>query len=990
MRALHSRRAVRLASALVAAGLCLTAAPLASAADGDDGVMKLTSAQAKKLAERMSVDVYGDRTATDTDTSSDAKDATANSVSGTDSATDSGSGVSAATDGASVAGVGAKVTFNAKSTLEGVRGLADTVPVAKGQYYTVNSLGSVQLHNADGSTAWARTNASLYTDWQVKPLQAWRVEPYPARIVMGYNAVSPFSPASDQGYDTADLTGDGTPDIVTSAAVGFTPTPRAFTSPGSSLSQGTFVTVMDGKTGKTLWSKLYSYVTKVKVVDGTLVLANSPRYNSVAPASETATLTGIRFGYADGTLTPSATWTYDTKENRSVSWGALESTGDGKIAASWSLRKTTDVDGHGTTVLLDVGDGSVDWTSDSDLYGRQLHLDAARGRLVALEQPDSSDAVGYSIVAYDLKSGERTTLTTRENSMATALTVGDASSGDGAEYAVSEATLDENYVINASTIRVLKGTDGSTVKWTYTFKRDAANTSDGPIVWRLDAAGGKLVSSARSDKDITTADNEADLRYGALTVFNGKGAVDWRQDGVNASPMFHELLKSGGTDLVRTVDLNQNIHTYKLGSGKQQSLTPLQGDLNYAQAVDLNGDKKKDVVAGGNSDGVWAWSGPSLVSGEPKQLWKATVPGEVHNIATGDVNGDGKPEVVVAADTATVILDGATGKTLTTIDGGGQYVRSVTVEDVNGDGKDEVLVPTDALRVYNARGTKLWSYSAPSSAGDVVFSDTVFSDGQVYTQYSSVNALDLADSAQNGLALNGKTGKVIWTADPKAPAKAVDGKLHGAVLDHAVFASPKIPYADGHAVVYTWMAFTDPTTAGDLSSATAHTVMEIRDGRTGEVLHTKVTGSPWSFGNYFIDDTATGTTPLYAMGFGVWYGFDADGKETYSSVVSPLRRAQFITGPGGRRLVAGGTESGAGVWDPSLLTSGNSFQSSTGGVTLMGGRNYLAADLDGDGADDMVSLNFDHLGNNRMAGLLGGGVLSLDDGIHQMTTFTLS
>ncbi|MBO1331925.1 FG-GAP-like repeat-containing protein [Streptomyces sp. VRA16 Mangrove soil] len=984
MRAHHSKRALTLASALVAAGLALTSAPHALAADGDDAVMKLTSSQAEKLAEHMNVDVYGDQTAagTDTDSGTDAA---------TDSATDSGSGTSATTDDASVAGVGAKVTFNAKSTLEGVRGLADTVAAANGQYYTVNSLGSVQLHNADGSTAWARTNASLYTDWQVKPLQVWRTEPYPAHIVMGYNAVSPFSPESDQGYDTADLTGDGTPDIVTSAAVGFPPTPRAFTSPGSSLSQGTFVTVMDGKTGKTLWSKLYSYVTKVKVVDGTLVLANSPRYNSVAPASETATLTGIRFGYADGALTPSSTWTYDTKETRVVSWGALESTGDGKFAASWSLDKTADAAGHGTTVLLNADDGSVDWTSDSDLYGRQLHLDAARGRLVALEQPDSRDAVAYSIVAYDLKSGERTTLTSRENSIATALTVGDAASGDGAEYAVSEATLDENYTINASTIRVLKGTDGSTLKWAYTFKRDATNPgADGPIVWRLDTAGGKLVSSARNDRDIADADNTDELRYGALTLFNSNGAVGWRQDGVSASPMFHELFRSGDTDLVRTVDMDQNIHTFNLGSGKEKGLTPLQGDLNYGQAVDLNGDKKKDLVAGGNSDGVWAWSGPSLVNGAPKQLWRATVPGEVHNIATGDVNGDGKPEIVVAADTATVILDGATGKTLTTIDGNGQYVRSVTVADVNGDGKDEVLVPTDALRVYDARGSVLWSYSAPSSAGDVVFSDTVFSDKQVYTQYASRNALKLTDSAQNGLALNGKDGKVLWTADPKAPAKAVDGKLHGAVLDHGVFASSKIPYADGHAVVYTWIAMTDPTTAGDLSSATAHTVVEIRDGRTGEVLHTKVTGSPWSFGNYFIDEQATGTAPLYQMGFGVWYGFDADGKETYSSVVAPLRRAQFITGPGGRKLVAGGTESGLGVWDPSLLTTGYSFQSSTGGASLMGGRSYVVADLDGDGVDDMVSLNFDHLGNNRMAALLGGGVLSIDNAIHQMTTYTLS
>ncbi|MFD8686109.1 FG-GAP repeat domain-containing protein [Streptomyces sp. NPDC059651] len=982
MRTPHSKRALALASALVAAGLTLSSAPHALAA-GTDGnaVMKLTDAQAEKLTDHMGVDVYGDRAASD--------DSTAGGQASADGASGDSSGSGSHLDdaGSGTAADNTPVTFNAKSTMEGVRGLGVTVPAKGDQYFTVHSLGNIQLHNADGSTVWSRTNASLYTDWQVKPLQPWRIEPYPARIVMGYDAVSPFSPYSDQGYDTSDLTGDGVPDVVFSAAVGFSPTPRTFTSPGSSLPAGTFVTVMDGKTGKTLWSKLYSFVSNVKIVDGTLLLANSPRTNDDAPADESATLTGIRFGYADGALTPSSTWTYDTKETRGVSWGSLEGVGDGKVAASWNLRKAADVDAHGNTLVLDTADGSVTWQADSDLYGRQLHLDAARGRVVALEQTDINDAVKYEIASYDLKSGERTTLDTRVNAMATAMTVGDAASGGGTEYAVSESTFDSGTYVNSSTIRVLDGEDASTVKWAHTFKRDAANHGDGSNTWRMDTVGGKLVVSGQDEQGLGTAANPGGLRYGALTVFNAKGKIAWQQGGVSASPMFHEVYRSGGKDFVRVIDQSQNIRTYKLGNGVQKTITPLQGALNYAQAVDLNGDKKKDVVAGGTSNGVWAWSGPSLVKGEPKQLWRATVAGEIHNITTGDVNGDGKPEVVVAADVATTVLDGATGNVLTTIDGAGQYVRSVTVADVNGDGKDEILVPTDALRVYNARGTQLWSYAAPASAGDVVFSDTVVADGQVYTQYSSLGALNSASAVQNGVALDGAKGTVNWTADPKAPQQAFEGKLFGAALDHAVFASPNIPYADGHAVVYTWLTRSDPTVSGELSTATPRVVMEIRDGRTGEVLHQAVGGSPWSHDNYFIDGK---NDPLYQLSFGTFRGFGANGADTTSSVVSPLRGVQFINGPGGRRLLAGGTESGLGAWDPSVLTSGWSFQSGLGGVSLAGGRNYLAADLDGDGVDDMVSLNSDDFGRNRMADQLGGGVLSLGDGIQQLTTYTLS
>ncbi|NGO77807.1 VCBS repeat-containing protein [Streptomyces sp. YC504] len=961
-----SRRGLRLASGLIAAGLTLTAAPYALAAEGDDSsVMKLTSAEAEKLADRIGVDVYGDASVADDETAA-------------------GEATSEAADG--------PVTFTAKSTLEGVRGIGATVPAAGGQYFTVHSLGNIQLHRADGSTAWARTNTSLYADWQVKPLRPWQQEPYPARILMGYNAVSPFAPSSDQGYDTGDLTGDGIPDLVFAASVGDSPY-RPFSSPGSSLYTGTFVTVLDGRTGNTLWSKIYSYASMVKIVDGTLLVADAPRLNNGgAPATETAKVHGIRFGYGDGKLTPSKTWTYDTGEARIATWGALADVGGGKAALSWNLRKFGGVTAHGTTLVLDTADGSVKWATGSDLYGRQLHLDAARGRVVALEQADTMDAVKYELVAYDLASGARTTLDTRINALATAMTVGDVSDSAGAEYAVAESTLTPYGSVNAATIRVLEGKDGATVDWTHTVKRDAGNTSgSGPSFWDLDAVGGRLVASAQDDRGIATAENPGGRVYGALTALNGSGKVIWRQQGVGASPLHHQVYRAGGADFVRLVDQAQNIRTYNLGTGKQKELTALQGDLNYGQTADLNGDKKPDVIAGGTSNGVWAWSGPSLVAGGPKQLWKAQVPGAVRNIATGDVDGDGKPEVVVAADTATVVLDGATGKVRTTIGGAGEFVRSVTVDDVNGDGKDEILVPTDALRVYDGSGAALWTYSAPTERTDVVFSDTVVADGRVHTQYTTGNALFADDAVVGGAALDGATGKVEWNAEPKAPERAADGKLHGAILDHGTFASPKIPYADGHAVVHTWIVLADPTVAGDLSTAAPRVIVEIRDGRTGELLHQDATGGPWSHGNFFIDDASEAAQePLYAISFGTFRGFGAGGIDTRSSVVTSLRTADFATGPGGRKLVIGGTEAGVAAFDPSQLTTGDSFQSSRGGATLMGGRTYLAADLDGNGVDDVVSLNFDDFGVNRAAELLGGGVLSLNNAIHQMTTFTLS
>ncbi|MFI2295778.1 FG-GAP repeat domain-containing protein [Isoptericola sp. NPDC019571] len=963
-----STRANRLASTLVAAGLVLSAAPQALAA-GDADPLTLTDAQAQALADRMGAGLDAGASA---DVSAGDADAPV------DGASD---------DGAAAVDPKTPVTFTATSSLENVRGLGITLPAAGQKYFTLHSLGNVQLHRADGSTVWERTNASEYADWKITPARAWEKVMYPPNVLMGYNAVSPSTPGSDSGYDTADLTGDGTPDLVFTAAVGMNP-PVGATIPGTTMKAGTVVTVLDGATGATAWSKVYSYASMVKVVGDTLLVADAPRTNQYAPAAETATLTGIRFSSADGVLTPSSTWTYDTGEADAASWGGVADLGDGHVAVSWNTRKTDTVDPQGHTLVLDVADGAAGWTSGGDLYGRQLHLDAARGRLVALEQADTSDAVEYAVVAYDLATGERSVLSTRVNALATALEIGDAAAGSGTEYVVSESTLDANLYLNSSTIRVLSGKDGATVRWASTTKRQGGAGHDAPSTWSLDFADGMLVASSQDDTDIEGAGNPGGLRYGALTVYTSTGKVAWRQDGVAASPMFHQVYRSGGTDYVREVDQSQNIRTYTLAKGKQKDLTPLRGDLSFASSADLDGNGRTDVVAGGASDGVWAWDGRSLLKGAPKELWRATVPGEVHDVETGDVNGDGRPEVVVAADTATVVLDGATGTVLTTIDGGGAYVRSVTVTDVNADGKDEVLVPTDALRAYDARGRVVWTYAAPTGSGDVVFADTVTGDGQVYTQYSSVGSLTMTDGGvQGAAAIDGRTGTPTWESTPAAPATGTNGKLYGAVLRRSVFTSPTIPYADGHAVVYTWITSIANASDSDVAVAEPRVVTEIRDGRTGEVLHQAVGGSPWSHDGYFVDDEAG---MLFQLSFGTFRGFGADGADTSSSVVQPLRGAQFITGPNGRRLVAGGTDGGLGAWDPSLLTTGWQFQGSTGSASVLGGRNYLAVDLDGDGAEEMISLNFDHHGYDRMAEQLGSRVLSLEDNTHRIATFKLS
>ncbi|MFD4941191.1 FG-GAP-like repeat-containing protein [Streptomyces sp. NPDC058239] len=975
-----SRRALRLVSALVAAGLALSAAPPALASDdGSSSLLTLTESQAEKLGDHAQLNAYADadRETVDPQGATEGSDGSGTDDPGSGSHLDESTGTGAGSD--------AGVTISPKSTLEGVRGLAATLPAGRGgDYFTLHSLGSVQRSKADGTALWRRDNASLYTDWGVEPSRPWQTEPYPARIVMGYNAVSPFTPASDQGYVTGDLTGDGVDDVVFSASVGVSPY-RPFTSPGSSLANGTFVTVLDGRTGRTLWSKLYAYAYNVKLVGRTLVVTDAPYYNLNSPAAATATVSGIRFSYADGTLSPSATWTYDTGVRAGTAWGALEDLGGGLVAASYNQRRTPTAAGRGRTLVLDTADGSVKWQTDSALYSRQLHLDTVRGRLVALEQSDPTDGVKYELDSYSLADGRRTTLDTRINALPIDMTTGDLRGDRKSEYAVSESTLDPHLYINANTVRVVDGTDPGSLLWSSTVKRDADNGHDGPSAWSLDVVDGNLVTSAQDDTGMNTAENPGDGQYGSLTVFSGSGDVRWREKGIGASPLFNQVYRDADGRHVRTVDQNENVRTFGFGNGKQQSLLPLQGDLSSAQSADIDGDKKKDLVVGGKSNGVWAYSGSSLTAGRPKLLWKATVPGQVHRIEKGDVDGDGHDDFAVAADTAVAVIDGRTGKVIERIDGNGQFVRSVTVANLDGDKRADIVVPTDKLRAYRGNGSKLWTYGAPDSAGSVVFGDLAVGEGRVYAQYASTGSLDKESPAVDGVALDAGKGTVRWTAAPKAPAESVDGKLYGAVLNHGVFTSPKIPYADGHAVVYTWMAATSTTAEGTPDGSSLRNVVEIRDSRTGEVLHHGLAGGAWTNGNFF-----TGPEGLILAGTASFRTYAAGGQDYSIFTLPTVQTGGFLTGPGGRRLLIGGVDAGTYLYDPAVLTAGHNYPDEVGEITLLGARNYFSGDLDGDGVDEVVNLGFDETGYDRMTELLGGRYLQQFTAISQMTVSTLS
>jgi hypothetical protein len=173
------------------------------------------------------------------------------------------------------------------------------------------------------------------------------------------------------------------------------------------------------------------------------------------------------------------------------------------------------------------------------------------------------------------------------------------------------------------------------------------------------------------------------------------------------------------------------------GDGTFQSAVTYQSGGYYATSVavaDVNADGKPDLLVAsefvsgdytngtvgvllGKGDGTFQ-SAATYESGGSAAVW----------VAVGDVNGDGKPDLVVAncgpsgGDSCT---NGTVGVLLGNGDGtfqiaasyasGGFYARSVAVADINGDGKPDLMVANRGYETDGSVGVLINTSLTPTS-----------------------------------------------------------------------------------------------------------------------------------------------------------------------------------------------------------------------------------------------------------------------------------
>src|ERR1700678_722137 len=166
-------------------------------------------------------------------------------------------------------------------------GNARTIDVPGGGYAVVCSLGEGSMGGASGATAWQVDTQQLYKDWDLTWQDPDGVTQYP-QLSWGTDPVDPleFTGAGSGLVNHVNPAAagvlDGRPVVAVAETVGVAMTASfcpnctwPFSVPGSDTHLGTFVSVLDARTGRMLYHELDpGYVTQVAIAGGRLIIGD--------------------------------------------------------------------------------------------------------------------------------------------------------------------------------------------------------------------------------------------------------------------------------------------------------------------------------------------------------------------------------------------------------------------------------------------------------------------------------------------------------------------------------------------------------------------------------------------------------------------------------------------------------------------------------------------------------------------------------------------
>lgn len=718
------------------------------------------------------------------------------------------------------------------------------VAVPGGGYAVVSSFGSVSAVSPSGASLWQATTQGLYRSWGVSFQQTQPVIPYP-QLPWGTDPVNPL-----------ELVGPGSPGLVNDANpvaagvlggrpvvavaetgginidaenIGGCPgclTTWPFSVPGSDIHIGTFVSVLDARTGHMLWHTLDGgFVTQLAITGGRLVIGDEDGDPKTSGGvGEFGSVTTVRaLSFSASGLARQA-WQFSTRAPWARLLGlSLTSAG---VAVAWSDTPTGlgvpgPADGH--VLMLNAATGAVRWRKDTPGYPVLTAADNARGALAVVQESDPAVSLGYTLTGLRYSDGAAVSAVSRSGSVPLSLAAGSGGWAVGSDDATFD-TATATYTPSAG--RVTLASPGSDrAAWSVTLPGGAGPALPGGLV----ITGGEVVAGSWLGFITPTAAQPENIVDSLTALSLPTGRALWSRTGDPGDPISLAPVAGG---LARTVNSHQLVLTYQ-ADGRAAQSTAGPGDFLSGVTASISAPGAADLVAGNENGDVYAMNGKALAAGRQRVLWRAHLPGPVQDIVKTSLNG--RAVLVAAATSAVGVIDQSTGRVLRVIPVPGTYTWSVTVAG------GAAVVPGTSLTAYSlATGQQLWSYPAPAGA---MFSDAAAGGGMVAAEYSSPAATlpdgTIVPAATAGaLALHAATGQVAWTA----PAPATVG--HGD-LDNGTYASADIAGANGDGVAFAW---TDADTSDHV---------DVRDIVTGALDYSDQSGFLNAF-SQFLSSPQTG------------------------------------------------------------------------------------------------------------------------------------
>ncbi len=154
------------------------------------------------------------------------------------------------------------------------------------------------------------------------------------------------------------------------------------------------------------------------------------------------------------------------------------------------------------------------------------------------------------------------------------------------------------------------------------------------------------------------------------------------------------------------------------GKGLKSVSVGYHGAAMSVAAGDMDGNGKPELIAGSRVGGVHC---EELGS---KRSWAKFMGAEVSQVAVADLTGDGKLELVAGSKNFHLLVTDAAGEILWSRNVG-DAVRDLVIADLDGDGTPEIVVGTEGgmVRVIDAKGNILSTLATGGNVTEVVTAD---------------------------------------------------------------------------------------------------------------------------------------------------------------------------------------------------------------------------------------------------------------------------